>query len=281
MTMRKTTNILCTLLVIAFCVIWARPFHAAGMKLAGTNDSWLIENRTVNGTVFTCPQSSYSKGTYTLRATRNGITKTICTNCNGGTILSDGTNIYYCGKSGGAYILYNANIDTLQVTQVATLSTTAHGIDLCGIYKNKIYFIIDVPEGTFARVDVKTGKQRRLRKNVTTADWNGRYYLLSDGTGAGHSYLGVWNAASGKYRTITKKPYIWEMTNKYVYYLEVKSGNTWDGKGLTAAMKRYTLKSGKNRVLVKTLKIKRILEVTDSYFRYTNMNGKTRTKKWK
>ena len=260
------------------------PAYAASMKCVVTNDSWKEADRSVNGTVFICPQGSYSSVThaFTLKAVRNGVTKTIATNHYGGQVLSDGTTVYYIGRTGKTYRLYKANVTTAEVSEIGVLSDSAQSIELCGYYKNKFYFIMDLPEGTFARYSTKTRKVKKLQTGITSADWIGKkYFLLSDGTGAGYGFLGIWNAANGKHRQISDQPYLWVTTSKYVYYLEIKSGNPFAGTGFKASLYRCRLSDGAKKQIRKTVKIKQMIKTTDSYFRYKDFKGKTKTRHWK
>ena len=258
--------------------------YAASLTNIYTNESWDVSKRTVNGTVFACPQGSYSNvtRTFTLRATRNGITKDIAKNFNGGTILTNGTTVYYVGRYGKQHRLYKTNVTTAAVSEIGVLSDTADGIELCGYYKNKFYFIINLPEGIFAKYSVKTKKVKQLKEDVTTADWIGKkYFILCDGTGAGYGYLGVWNAGTGKHRKVSGKPYLWKTTSKYIYYIEINSGEPLAGNGFKASLYRWRLSDGAKKTIRKTLKIKQMTKVTDTYFRYLDLKGKTKTRHWK
>ena len=257
---------------------------AATLKCIGTNDSWDAADRTVNGTVFVCPQDSYSNATrtFTLKATRNGKTTTIAANHNGGSVLTDGTTVYFVGKNEKTYKLYKADVTTAKITELGVLSNSAENADLCGYYKSKFYFILDAPEGTFAKFGAKTKKVKKLQTGITTADWVGKkYFVLSDGTGAGYGFLGFWNAGTGKHGKISDHPYMWHTTSKYIYYLEIKSGYPFTGNGFKASLYRWTLSDGTKKQIRKTVKIKQMIKVTSSYFKYKDLKGKTKTRHWK
>ena len=282
--MKRKLFFVCILMMFFSVAGFVFPSYAASLTRVYTNDSWDESKRTVNGTVFVCPQESYSYVTrsFTLRAIRNGKSINITNNFNGGTILTNGTTVYYVGRYGNQFKLYKASVTKATITEIGVLSNTAEGIDLCGYYNSKFYFIINAPEGVFARYGVKTKKVKQLQEGVTSAEWIGKkYFVLCDGTGAGYGYLGVWNAGTGKHRKVSDKPYMWKTTTKYIYYLEIKNGDPMTGNGFKASLYRCKLSDGTKKTLRKTLKIKQIIKVTDSYFQYTDLKGKSKTRHWK
>ena len=281
--MKKLRGLLCVLFFAVSLAVLSLPVFAAGYKTVHTNTSWEAETRTVGGTVFS---SSYSGGTFTLYATRGGVTKRISSVYDGGAVISDGKTVYFTAKVSGKYMLYKASAAKGNAKKVGKLASSSHyGVTLSGLYKNIIYYVMDSPEGSFYRFSLKSKKAKKIGTSgttVTNAEQNGKYFVLSDGTGAGYSYLGVYNAAKGKFRKIAnlpKEPVNWHVTKKYVYFAEVINGHSYNPP-YRVRIRRYTFSSGKTKTLVKSLKVKYVNSFSSDGVTYTTPSGTTKVKKW-
>lgn len=252
---------------------------AADFVTVRTNDSWPTKDRTAGGTVFT---STYTANGYVLKAKKSGKTTTISKYANGGTVISDGTTVYYCTSSSKNLTLYKMNLSTGKNEKIKKLGTSSTwGIDLCGKYKNDIYFIRNVPEGSFWKINLKTKAIKKVSigdRTVSIAQQTGQYFVLKDGTGAGYSYLGLLNAKTGKFKQIAKWPVTNKNTSKYIYYVQ-KKDNTY-ASSYNVSVKRYNLETGKTKTLVSSLKIRNVQELTTKYVKYLDANGNVKTKKW-
>ena len=257
---------------------------AAGFKSIHTNTSWDEADRSVGGTVFS---SVYSGGTNSLYATRGDSTKKITGSFNGGAVISDGKTVYYSSKVSGKHVLFKASVINGTAKKLGKLAPSSHyGVDLIGLYKNVVYYIVDVPEGQLYRFSLSRKKAKKIKVSGTTfsiGSQNRKYFVFSDGTGAGYSYIGVYNAAKGKFKKIAKlpkEPVRWTITSKYIYFAELTKGNTFTGKSYTIRVRRYQFSSGKTKTLIKSLKVKSILELTSKSITYVNYSGKTKAKIW-
>lgn len=276
----KRISILALVLALLCPLLFTTPVRAAsGFKTVYTNTGFDVSKRKVNGAVFSSVYDSYTSSSV-LRVTKNGSSRLISNYHNGGKVISDGKTVYYCtsGKS-----LYKMNISTGKEEYIAWLGgSDINNIELSGKYKNDIYYVMNVPEGKLRRINIKTGKIRNVSVSgnaVTHAEMTGKYIVLSDGTGAGHSYLGIWNAASRKFKTISKKFPAWKTGSKYIYYAEEKS-HKQNSPDRTVTVKRYSLSTGAKKTLVKSVKVKYIMEITSKYIKYSDWNGKIKRKKW-
>ena len=279
--MKKWLCSLVAAVIVSICIVAALPAYAATFRLAHTNDSWDIEKRTVAGTVFR--SGTYSDGTWELCATYKGKTIILNSASNGGTVVSDGTIVYYAAKHTGNWYAYKGNLKTGKSKRLVKLASSPHNISIEGYYNRDLYFVVDAPEGKFKKVSLATKKIKTLRKNATGTDWAGRYFVIYDGTGAGFSYIDAWDGRKGKLRTIVKSPVRWFMTNKYVYYVDIVKGESWyllAGKNVTANIKRYTLSNGKRKTVLKNIRINKILEFDGSHIKYINQKNVEKTKKW-
>lgn len=268
-------------------LISQRQAMAASYKMVRTNDSWPLETRTAGKAVFTATYDT-SRGAASLSAVKGGKTIEITDSFNNGTVISNGRYVYYCSKESDRFTLYRFDLKNSARKKIGTLLSFSqsesyyHNISLEGCYGKYIYFIIDVPEGAFARINIKNGKVKKydFDNTVSSIEQKNEYLLLTDGTGAGYSYLGLYNAANGKYKKITKSPYLWSINSKYVFYAKITNGYIFSTEPVTIQVKRYTLSSGKQKTLVKSLKVKRIEKITSKYIKYTDPNGKSKKKKW-
>ena len=251
-------------------------------KTVYSNSTWETAKRTVNGAVFT---STYDTGTasHILRVTKNGVTKTISSLADGGAVISNGETVYYMtsGKS-----LYMQNISSGKNTYIAYLGGTGvYNIDLEGKFNNYIYYTKNSPEGSFWRINIKTKKTNNVSGkvvSVSSADFSsGKWFVLTDGTGAGYSYIGKYDPSANKFTFISKKPYRWITKGNCIYYIEYISTNT-DTVDRTVSVKRYNLKTGARKTLVKKVKMKTWTQftLTSKYFKYYDWNGNLRTRKW-
>ncbi len=271
---------------VVFCIfclfiMGMMPVFGASFERVYSNDSWPEEYRTAGNTVFTA--GSYYNGTYSLYADYNGNITRLSSTFNGGTVVSNGKKVFFCAKSSGKWYMYRGNVRTGKSKKLVKIANGSHNICLEGYYGGSLYFVLDSPEGIFKKVDLSTKKIKKLKTNVTGTDWKGRYFVLYDGTGAGYSYLGLWDSRKGKMRTVVKTPVLWASTDKYVYYIEITEGDSWNlmaGKSITASIKRYTYSNGKRKTLVKSIDVKKIDEFDDSHIVYTDTDGTVRTIEW-
>lgn len=244
-----------------------------------TNSSWDVKDRSVNGTVFTA--SSYSSKGYILTAYRNGRTIRISDCASGGNVLSNGTIVLYCNEDN---VLYKMNLSTGKTVRYRGLHSTAplRSVTLCGKYGKDVYFIRDVPEGLLYKVNLTTKKAEKIPiggKRVSSAEQQGKYFYFTDGTGAGKSYLGQWNAATGKFVKITDRPRIFKANSRYVYYTQVLSLNNTQSIA-TLAVKRYVMATGKRETLISSLKVRDVREITSTYVKYLDTNGNMKTRRF-
>ena len=62
-------------------------------------------------------------------------------------------------------------------------------------------------------------------------------------------------------------------------YKRIRSGDFWQGK-MVVSVKRCSLKTGKKKTLVKSLRVRNVTEITSKYVKYTTTSGKTKKKTW-
>ena len=272
-------TILFVFLVYGMAFICSQTVFAASVKTVPTDSSYSVSDRTIKGAVFVT--GDYHAGTCNLYVSKDGITKTISTGFGGGKVLTDGKTVYYAEKASGKFYLYRYLIDKGSKKKMGTLGTPSWGVDLEGFYNGKIYFVIDSPEGEFVRFDLKNKSVMKLTGEyaVTSAEQKGRYFILTDGTGAGYSYLGLFNAESDEMKKIVSSPCRWIVTSKYVYYIGIKKGYIFSTP-MTITVARYTMSSGKKKTLIKAMDVYGIEQFTTKYLKYKDSKGKIKKISW-
>ena len=279
--MKKICKVIMIAAVLLSCMMITDSAYASGNYAAiYTNYSWPVEKRTAGGTVF---ESTYiANGNSRLKAEKGGKTVIISQEANGGKIVTDGNIVYYCTSRASGLTLYKKNLKTGTNKKIKVIGdSNTYGIELSGIFKNEIYFVRNVPEGSFGKVNIKSKKVRNIsvgKRTVTTAEQYNQYFVLLDGTGAGYSYLGLWNANKSTFTRLTKYPVRYVKTKKYIYYVR-KAGvtqDTWD-KG---TVNRYTLSTGKTQKLLSIDGMAQVQDFTSKYIRYYDRDHVLRTKKW-
>lgn len=278
--MKKNLGIIIFVLLFSGLIFTcSQTAFASSVKAVPTDSSYNVSDRTMNGAVFVT--GDYYSGTWNLYISKDGITKTISTGFCGGKVLTDGKTVYYAEKASGKFYLYQYLIDKGSKKKMGTLGKPSWGVDLEGFYNNKIYFIMDSPEGKFACFNLKKKSVKKLAGGyaVTSAKQIGKYFILTDGTGAGYSYLGLYNAESGKMKKIVSSPCTWIVTSKYVYYIGIKKGYLFS-KPMTITVVRYTMSSGKKKTFIKSMNVYGIEEFTPKYLKYKDSKGKIKKKSW-
>ena len=283
--MKKMERLFALPLFLLICMALSVPASASAYKTVPVSTSCEEADRTVRGAIFSSVYNT-SSGNFSLSVEKDGATKTITDAATGGTVISNGSVVYYVSKKSGRYVLYKADLNKGTVKRIGKLTSRGHyGADLLGLYKNTILYIVDSPEGSLAAFDLKSKKARTIHvgEAFTQGTQHGKYFVLADGTGAGYSYLGVYNAANGTFRRIAKlpkEPLIWYSTSKYVYFAELKSGNTFSGKPYTICVRRYRYATKKTKTLIRSLKVKYVTDISSKKLTYVTAGGKTKTKKW-
>ena len=196
-------------------------------------------------------------------------------------------------KIGDPVILRRLRLDTGKTSKFASFSAPYMSpyIDLIEIYNGQLYFkqpTYGGPEGDLMRINLNTKAKKKVDTKdhyVTSADYIGNgLFLTEDGSGAGSSYLGLYDANKDKFKVVTKCPEgIPKVTSKYIYYISNIGGTLSVAGPFTVAVARYNISTGKRETLVKSLYIGgSITKFTTKYIRYTDSiyNGKTITKKW-
>ena len=155
---------------------------------------------------------------------------------------------------------------------------------MCGYYDKEVYYTIDSPEGSFARIDLNDGEAERLVPgySVTSAVQKGKYFFLTDGTGEGYSYLGLFYANKGQFKKIATRPCKTYYTDQTVYFAEIKAGvlPAAEDDPATIAVKSFTYANAKRTTLIDFVEVLDIKSLTSKYIKYTDVNGKNVTRYW-
>ena len=274
--MKRLFNIV---LLLSLSILLTVPVSAANFKVVKSYSYLPVNERTVNGAVFSWNNSVSGSSLY---ATKNGKTFSLTSSTASGELLSNGSVAYFFekGTNQKKLVFYKTNLTTGKKTKIVSFKTSYPYVTNLILVGKNLYFTHGEVEGDFSRINLSIKKYRKIKEYVTFFTKHGQYFLLSDGTGAGYSYLGSYDTKSGKYKKIISKPIQWFEKNNKVYIVVVKSGNNYSGNPYTIKIVRYNLKTGKSKTIVNSLTVKRIIELTNTYIKYINSNGTEKTLKF-
>lgn len=279
---KKLTGTLFLALLVAVMSFAAVPVAAATFRYVPTDKSYSQKDRTVNGALFLT--KNYRTDNCDLYVTKNSVRQRISKKATRGGVISNGTTVYYSARVANASYLYRYTISSGTKKKIGKLCKNSSRDTLCGYYEKEVYYMIDSPDGSFARIDLNDGEAEGLASGypVTSAVQKGNYFFLNDGTGEGYSYLGIFYANKGQFKKIATKPCKWYYTDQTVYFAEVKDGvlpATADNPAIIA-VKSFTYANAKRTTLINTVEVLDVKSITSKYIKYTDVNGKNVTRYW-
>lgn len=147
---------------------------------------------------------------------------------------------------------------------------------LCGIYGKELYFMPKNLESSFWKINLETKEMKQLNigQTVTVCKHFGYYFLMHDGSGAGISYLGVWNAKDGTFKKIAQRPSgVYAGYKDSVYCVETNRGDMLAGEPINVTVKKYDVKTGEITTLVSSLDCKNVKSISSECIEYTDLGG--------
>ena len=279
---KKLTGTLLLALLVALMSFAAVPVAAASFRYVPTDKSYSEQERTVGGALFLT--KNYKTDSCDLYVTKNGVRKRISKKAGNGGIISNGNTVYYSARVAKTSYLYRYTIASGSKKRIGKLCKRSSRDTLCGYYDKEVYYTIDSPEGSFARIDLNDGEAERLVPgySVTSAVQKGKYFFLTDGTGEGYSYLGLFYANKGQFKKIATRPCKTYYTDQTVYFAEIKAGvlPAAEDDPATIAVKSFTYANAKRTTLIDFVEVLDIKSLTSKYIKYTDVNGKNVTRYW-
>ena len=279
---KKLTGTLLLALLAALMSFAAVPVAAASFRYVPTDKSYSEQERTVGGALFLT--KNYRTDSCDLYVTKNGVRKRISKKAGNGGIISNGNTVYYSARVAKTSYLYRYTIASGSKKRIGKLCKRSSRDTLCGYYDKEVYYTIDSPEGSFARIDLNDGEAERLVPgySVTSAVQKGKYFFLTDGTGEGYSYLGLFYANKGQFKKIATRPCKTYYTDQTVYFAEIKAGvlPATEDDPATIAVKSFTYANAKRTTLIDFVEVLDIKSLTSKYIKYTDVNGKNVTRYW-
>ena len=279
---KKLTGTLLLALLVALMSFAAVPVAAASFRYVPTDKSYSEQERTVGGALFLT--KNYKTDSCDLYVTKNGVRKRISKKAGNGGIISNGNTVYYSARVAKTSYLYRYTIASGSKKRIGKLCKRSSRDTLCGYYDKEVYYTIDSPEGSFARIDLNDGEAERLVPgySVTSAVQKGKYFFLTDGTGEGYSYLGLFYANKGQFKKIATRPCKTYYTDQTVYFAEIKAGvlPAAEDDPATIAVKSFTYANAKRTTLIDFVEVLNIKSLTSKYIKYTDVNGKNVTRYW-
>ena len=279
---KKLTGTLLLALLAALMSFAAVPVAAASFRYVPTDKSYSEQERTVGGALFLT--KNYKTDSCDLYVTKNGVRKRISKKAGNGGIISNGNTVYYSARVAKTSYLYRYTIASGSKKRIGKLCKRSSRDTLCGYYDKEVYYTIDSPEGSFARIDLNDGEAERLVPgySVTSAVQKGKYFFLTDGTGEGYSYLGLFYANKGQFKKIATRPCKTYYTDQTVSFAEIKAGvlPAAEDDPATIAVKSFTYANAKRTTLIDFVEVLNIKSLTSKYIKYTDVNGKNVTRYW-
>lgn len=210
-----------------------------------------------------------------ISKTKNGSGKLITSDYP--SAISNGTNMYIGNWESDGLAIFKYNIASESWKRIGYVQ---HGESIAGYYNGKLFI---ERHATYDRYEcdytwihtyaytLKNGKLKRVMKGIGAGASNGKYIVGMPNSGAVMELpLKVYNAKSGKVKTITKKALAYRLYGNHVYYVQA---NQSVNMGWTARLYRYTLTTGKKKTLSKSFKTTAIHDITKQYVEYADMSS--------
>ena len=277
----RLSHIFFLALLVMLLSCTAIPAAAATLKCVPTSTSLPVSERTVNGTSFWT--KNYKSGGYDLYAIKSGKKYMISKKADGSGVVSDGSIVYYIANMPKGKYLYRYTISNKKKKSIGKLCSAKDNAELCGYYDNQIFFINNGPDGSFDCISLEDGDVDSLLDNpnfgVTTAEQHGKYFTLSDGTGAGHSYVGVYDVSKLFFDELWSRPVTWHATSYNIYcaalrqgYLPAKVGNP-----AVVHVAKYNYKTRIYTVYATYVEVTRIISISNKKMVYLDGDGIRKT----
>lgn len=262
----------------------AIPTAAASFKRVFSSTAVPVSERTVNGASFWA--KNFKSSGFDLYVIKSGKKYLISTKADDEVLVSNGSTVYYVAKMAKGKYLYRYTISNKKKTQIAKLASAKQHVELSGYYDSQIFFIIDPPEGAFHCVNVEDGDVEILVSNphygVTSAQQCGKHFILSDGTGEGHSYVGVYDAVDFKFTDLWSSPVKWYATSYNIYCAVLREGflPIIANRPAIVSVEKYNYKTGVYAVYSTYIAVTEIISISDQKMVYRDQNGKRKVFSW-
>jgi len=114
---------------------------------------------------------------------------------------------------------------------------------------------------------------KEITDKVTDVYQKGRYFVVMDGTGAGHSYLGLFDARTGEYEKLAGSAAGWRLGSKSLVFCEILEGNPLSREAYKISVRRYRYLTKKKSTLVEEMDVMRMMGVSGKYIEYEGLGG--------
>lgn len=285
-----TLSMACILLFSAVFTCNSVPVQAAAdYKVIGTNPKYFTEKeRTVGKSTFELVESGgvgylyvFENGKRVLLVSDKGL---------GSIILTNGTTVYYFhGKYSSPYTISTVyGIQSFGEKSKKVFSVKDYtAIRFCGYYGGKIYYGLgELDEEKLYSCSIKNGKKKKIAaKDAAGIVQCGQYFYMTPANGDYYPImLRVYNAKTGKIKTISKNMLNYKIISNSVYYVESKSsGVTSRTNGKTyfnVRVKKCKLNSSNKKTLVKDLRVTGVEKISKSSITYFDVKGRKRIKRF-
>jgi hypothetical protein len=273
---------LAVLVMLLSCT--AIPTAAASFKYVAASASLPVSERTVNGASFLA--KNYKSSGYDLYVTKSGKKSLISNKAEEQGVLSNGSTVYYVVKAAKGKYLYRYTISNKKKKQIGKIASTKQYAELQGYYDGQIFFVIDSPDGTFHCVNIEDGDTEILLDDpefgVTSVEQHGKNFILSDGTGEGHSYVGVYDADKFRFTDLWRNPIRWYATSYNIFCVTLIKGvlPAKVGNPAIVHVAKYNYKTGIYTIYAMRLEVTSIISISNNKMIYRDEYGTRRVLSW-
>lgn len=207
------------------------------------------------------------------------------------SVISDGNKIYYTvcktydDRAYSKGMLYQINIDGSSKKNLLTARIDSNDpvLELVGCYDDELYYVkaeeaaeINCP---FYSYNIKTQKNKKVvKKNSGIVRQYGKYFFMHPATGDIWPLpYTVYNAKTGKACVFTKKGCTYYCKGNKIYYAEFIKET---GPSYSFAIKRTDMNGKNKKTLAKISSVSSIIELTDKYVKYSDMDYQEHIKKF-
>lgn len=284
----------CMLLLFTAFVGNSIPVQASTeYKVIGTNPNYqTVKERTVGKTTFVFTESyAGGSGVNYLYAIKHGKRRLLASGTGlQSSIITNGSTVYYF------YRKNNPSYITSIVYKIPSIGKKGRRlfsvkdctpITFCGYYNEKIYYTSgELDKEKFCSYNINSRKKKKIEdKDAARVRQCGQYFYLTPPDGdVGPILFRVYNAKTGKIKTISKSMLGNNIISNFVYYIESKSSGITNGinkrEYFDIAVKRCRLNGSNKKTLVKDLRITGVKKIRKNSITYYDVNGKEKTKRF-
>lgn len=166
------------------------------------------------------------------------------------------------------------DVKTKKHKTLKKLTDSYEQFDICDLYSGKIYINGWNGSDNIAcyRYTIKTGKLKKINKSSGYVKRYRKYILMNPSAVSGdfwHYPIDIYNTSTEKTKSLTKRSIGYTYTKGTVYYSDcVAKNDVYKNGGQNVKIKKYSVKTGKTKTVVKNIKLNNVGKITSKYIYY-------------